>query len=290
MLFFIQTRGLLSLPTNPVKGHFPCFDMAYEGFTSGNPERGAKAIRVFVEDGHLIELDAVMQKNMGLDGQRVECLSVLCEDEKQALAVHRHYVVLAQQQCYTLKLRCFLRQHGFGATLFAKASFVLGAVIGLCCICFVEGVEEMFKKAKLIRVILVFVYSVMKKHKAYAVLMGLELASIEIKYGISSTANPFQQLSPTTFIFLVAIFCHALASIADSSFPATIITFHVSGVVGCETLLWLFLAEFLRYYIINAILLLLAFFFFFHHLTHFTSHTPSDDVQLSNMESQETQI
>jgi len=32
-------------------------------------------------------------------------------------------VVLAQQQCYTLKLRCFLRQHGFGATLFAKASF-----------------------------------------------------------------------------------------------------------------------------------------------------------------------
>jgi len=132
--------------------------------------------------------------------------------------------------------------------------------------------------------------SVMKKHKAYAVLMGLELASIEIKYGISSTANPFQQLSPTTFIFLVAIFCHALASIADSSFPATIITFHVSGVVGCETLLWLFLAEFLRYYIINAILLLLAFFFFFHHLTHFTSHTPSDDVQLSNMESQETQM
>jgi len=130
----------------------------------------------------------------------------------------------------------------------------------------------------------------MKKHKAYAVLMALELASIEIKYGISSSTNPFQQLSPTTMIFLVAIFCHALASIADSSFPATIITFHVSGVAGCETLLWLFLAQFLKFYTINAILLLVSLFCFFNYLTHFKSDTPSHDVQMSNMESQQTQM
>ncbi|QCD78064.1 hypothetical protein DEO72_LG1g1693 [Vigna unguiculata] len=131
----------------------------------------------------------------------------------------------------------------------------------------------------------------MRKHKAYAVLMALELASIEIKYGISSDSNPFQQLSPTTLIFVVAIFCHALASIADSSFSA-IITFHVSGVVGCETLLWLFLSEFLRYYIINAILLLVAFFCFFNYFTPFgfASHTPSHDDHLANMESHETQM
>jgi len=50
-------------------------------------------------------------------------------------------------------LVCLLFCHGIPAVC-----AVLGAVIGLCCICFVEGVEEMFKKAKLIRVILVFVY------------------------------------------------------------------------------------------------------------------------------------
>ncbi|CAJ1960277.1 unnamed protein product [Sphenostylis stenocarpa] len=127
----------------------------------------------------------------------------------------------------------------------------------------------------------------MKKHKAYAVLMALELASIEIKYGISSNTNPFQQLSPTTLLFVVAIFCHALAAIADTRFATTLITFHVSGVVGCETLLWVFLDEFLRYYIINALLLLVALFCFFNYLR---CDTPSDVDQVSNMESLETQM
>ncbi|KAL0354028.1 UNVERIFIED_CONTAM: Aspartate aminotransferase, mitochondrial [Sesamum angustifolium] len=37
-----------------VKGHFAFFDMAYQGFASGDPERDAKSIRIFLEDGHLI--------------------------------------------------------------------------------------------------------------------------------------------------------------------------------------------------------------------------------------------
>ncbi|XP_057450909.1 aspartate aminotransferase, mitochondrial [Lotus japonicus] len=69
------------------KGHFPLFDMAYQGFASGNPERDAKAIRIFLEDGHLIGLAQSFAKNMGLYGQRVGCLSLLCENEKQAVAV-----------------------------------------------------------------------------------------------------------------------------------------------------------------------------------------------------------
>lgn len=56
------------------KGHFPLFDMAYQGFASGNPERDAKAIRIFLEDGHLIGLAQSFAKNMGLYGQRVGCL------------------------------------------------------------------------------------------------------------------------------------------------------------------------------------------------------------------------
>lgn len=56
------------------KGHFPLFDMAYQGFASGNPERDAKAIRIFLDDGHSIGLAQSFAKNMGLYGQRVGCL------------------------------------------------------------------------------------------------------------------------------------------------------------------------------------------------------------------------
>lgn len=56
------------------KGHFPFFDMAYQGFASGDPERDAKAIRIFLQDGHLLGLAQSFAKNMGLYGQRVGCL------------------------------------------------------------------------------------------------------------------------------------------------------------------------------------------------------------------------
>lgn len=48
--------------------------MAYQGFASGDPERDAKAIRIFLEDGHLIGCAQSFAKNMGLYGQRVGCL------------------------------------------------------------------------------------------------------------------------------------------------------------------------------------------------------------------------
>ncbi|KAJ4982026.1 hypothetical protein NE237_032863 [Protea cynaroides] len=70
-----------------VKGHFPFFDMAYQGFASGDPERDAKAIRIFLEDGHSIGCAQSYAKNMGLYGQRIGCLSVVCQDEKEAVAV-----------------------------------------------------------------------------------------------------------------------------------------------------------------------------------------------------------
>lgn len=56
------------------KGHFPFFDMAYQGFASGDPERDAKAIKIFLEDGHLIGLAQSYAKNMGLYGQRAGSL------------------------------------------------------------------------------------------------------------------------------------------------------------------------------------------------------------------------
>lgn len=57
-----------------VKNHFPFFDMAYQGFASGDPERDAKAIRIFLEDGHQIGCAQSYAKNMGLYGQRAGCL------------------------------------------------------------------------------------------------------------------------------------------------------------------------------------------------------------------------
>lgn len=44
--------------------------MAYQGFSSGDIDRDAQAIRTFLQDGHLIG-----------------CLSILCTDTMQAVAV-----------------------------------------------------------------------------------------------------------------------------------------------------------------------------------------------------------
>ncbi|AES89801.1 aspartate aminotransferase [Medicago truncatula] len=78
------------------KGHFPLFDMAYQGFASGDPERDAKAIRIFLNDSHLIGVAQSYAKNMGLYGQRVGCLSLLCENEKQAVAVKSQLQLIAR--------------------------------------------------------------------------------------------------------------------------------------------------------------------------------------------------
>ncbi|KAI6673306.1 hypothetical protein NL676_001212 [Syzygium grande] len=70
-----------------VKNHFPFFDMAYQGFSSGDLDRDAQAIRTFLQDGHLIGCAQSFAKNMGLYGHRVGCLSLLCSDTIQAVAV-----------------------------------------------------------------------------------------------------------------------------------------------------------------------------------------------------------
>ena len=48
---------------------FPYFDMAYQGFASGDVDRDALALRMFVEDGHKVALAQSFAKNMGLYGQ-----------------------------------------------------------------------------------------------------------------------------------------------------------------------------------------------------------------------------
>ncbi|KEH34135.1 uncharacterized protein [Medicago truncatula] len=105
----------------------------------------------------------------------------------------------------------------------------------------------------------------MSMPKAYTLLMTLELGSIGIKYQGLNT-NPFQQSPQTLLLFLTSIFCHVVSSTADLTLPSTMIIFHFSGIVACETLLWILLPEFWNWYIINIFLLMVTTFCFFNYI------------------------
>merc|ERR1712107_754367 len=44
--------------------------MAYQGFASGDMDRDAAALRLFVDEGHTVILAQSFAKNMGLYGER----------------------------------------------------------------------------------------------------------------------------------------------------------------------------------------------------------------------------
>ena len=69
------------------KGHFPFFDMAYQGFASGDCVRDAQAIEIFLSDGHMVGCSQSYAKNMGLYGQRIGCFSLTCNNEQEKIAV-----------------------------------------------------------------------------------------------------------------------------------------------------------------------------------------------------------
>mmetsp|Transcript_2707 Transcript_2707/g.3641 ORF Transcript_2707/g.3641 Transcript_2707/m.3641 type:complete len:430 (+) Transcript_2707:119-1408(+) len=55
----------------------PFFDCAYQGFASGDAATDAAAIRMFVDDGHMLGMVQSFSKNFGLYGHRVGALSVV---------------------------------------------------------------------------------------------------------------------------------------------------------------------------------------------------------------------
>jgi len=63
---------------------FPFFDMAYQGFASGDFEKDAAAVRLFLKDGHQIALAQSFAKNMGLYGERVGAFSLICSSKQEA--------------------------------------------------------------------------------------------------------------------------------------------------------------------------------------------------------------
>ncbi|XP_033626612.1 aspartate aminotransferase, mitochondrial-like [Asterias rubens] len=63
---------------------FPFFDMAYQGFASGDLAKDAWALRHFLDEGHTVALAQSYAKNMGLYGQRVGAFSLVCADAEEA--------------------------------------------------------------------------------------------------------------------------------------------------------------------------------------------------------------
>lgn len=66
---------------------FPFFDMAYQGFASGDCSKDAFAVRHFVKEGHQIALSQSFAKNMGLYGERVGAFSLVTADPDERARV-----------------------------------------------------------------------------------------------------------------------------------------------------------------------------------------------------------
>jgi aspartate aminotransferase len=66
---------------------FPFFDMAYQGFASGNIAADAFAPRHFVKEGHQIALCQSFAKNMGLYGERVGAFSLVTANPEEKARV-----------------------------------------------------------------------------------------------------------------------------------------------------------------------------------------------------------
>ncbi|XP_076322399.1 glutamate oxaloacetate transaminase 2 isoform X1 [Tachypleus tridentatus] len=66
---------------------FPFFDMAYQGFATGDIDRDAMAVRMFVDNGHRIGLAQSFAKNMGLYGERVGAFTMVCNSKDEAQRV-----------------------------------------------------------------------------------------------------------------------------------------------------------------------------------------------------------
>ncbi|QHO18649.1 hypothetical protein S83_034468 [Arachis hypogaea] len=82
-------------------------------------------------------------------------------------------------------------------------------------------------------------------NNVYICLITLELGSIAIKYQ-GLTSNPFQEHIASLLIFLVATFCHVVGLKAtNKNLLATIIR-HFSGVIACEALLLILVAQLFR--------------------------------------------
>lgn len=65
------------------KQHVAFFDMAYQGFASGDPEKDAFAVRLFVKERSPILLAQSFAKNFGLYGERIGNFSIVADNPQE---------------------------------------------------------------------------------------------------------------------------------------------------------------------------------------------------------------
>ncbi|XP_055155305.1 aspartate aminotransferase, mitochondrial isoform X3 [Symphalangus syndactylus] len=73
---------------------FAFFDMAYQGFASGDGDKDAWAVRHFIEQGINVCLCQSYAKNMGLYGERVGAFTMVCKDADEAKRVESQLKIL----------------------------------------------------------------------------------------------------------------------------------------------------------------------------------------------------
>lgn len=74
----------------------PFFDMAYQGFASGDIDKDAAALRMFIDEGHNVLLSQSFAKNMGLYGERVGAFTVVCADAEEAKRVESQVKIIVR--------------------------------------------------------------------------------------------------------------------------------------------------------------------------------------------------
>ncbi|ROT38593.1 aspartate aminotransferase [Sodiomyces alkalinus F11] len=77
-------------------GHFSFFDMAYQGFASGDIHKDAFALRHFVAEGHDLCLAQSFAKNMGLYGERVGAFSVVASSPEERARIDSQIKILVR--------------------------------------------------------------------------------------------------------------------------------------------------------------------------------------------------
>lgn len=76
--------------------HYPFFDMAYQGFASGDTNKDAFPVRYFIEQGQQLALCQSFAKNMGLYGERVGAFSIVCESAEEKKRVDSQIKILVR--------------------------------------------------------------------------------------------------------------------------------------------------------------------------------------------------
>lgn len=84
--------------SNAIKegNHYAFFDMAYQGFASGDTDKDAFPLRYFVEQGHNPCLAQSFAKNMGLYGERVGAFSIVCSDAAEKKKVDSQIKIIVR--------------------------------------------------------------------------------------------------------------------------------------------------------------------------------------------------